>query len=96
MEYVNQTTFSYQTFLLKRGIKSPSRSHFHGLTVEPLLEVSLLRALVEGALGVLVLDVDQPAPFDEHLGHLVVAPEARVVQRRVAVLVDKVHVGLVL
>ena len=69
---------------------------FLQLTVETLLEVTLLGALVEGALGVLVLDVDEGAPLHEHVGHLVVAPEARVVERRVAVLVDEVHVGLVL
>ena len=51
--------------------------------------------LVHGALAVLVLDGDDCTALEQILGALVILPEARVVQRGVAVLVDEVHVGLV-
>ena len=51
-------------------------------------------ALVQGRLLVLVLDGDQRPRVDQLLGDVCVAPEAGVVQRRVAVLVHEVHVRL--
>ena len=51
--------------------------------------------LVHGTLAVLVLDGDESAALEQILGAVLKLPEARVVQRGVAVLVDKVHVGLV-
>ena len=51
-------------------------------------------ALVEGRLLVFVLDGDQRTRVDQLLGDVCVAPEAGVVQRRVAVLVHEVHVRL--
>ena len=53
-------------------------------------------ALVEGRLLVLVLDGDQRTRVDQLLGDVCVAPEAGVVERSVAVLVDEVDVRLVL
>ena len=52
--------------------------------------------LVERRLPVLVLDGDEGAPLDEVGRQRLVVPEAGVVQRGVAVLVNKVHVRLVL
>ena len=51
--------------------------------------------LVHWTLAVLVLDGDESAALEQILGAVLKLPEARVVQRGVAVLVDKVHVGLV-
>ena len=52
--------------------------------------------LVHGALAVLVLDGDESAALEQILGAILKLPEARVVQRGVAMLVDKVDVGFVL
>ncbi len=63
------------------------------LTVQPLCHVTV--GLVERRLAVLVLDGDEPAPLDQVGRDGLVVPKAGVVQGRVAVLVDKVDVGLV-
>ena len=65
-----------------------------GFTVDALGHPS--RAFVERTLAILVFDGDESAVLDQFLSDLFVAPEARVVQGRVAVLVDEVDVGLVL
>ena len=51
-------------------------------------------ALVQGRLLVLVLDGHQGPGVHQVLGDVCVAPEAGVVERSVAVLVDEVDVGL--
>lgn len=56
----------------------------------------LATALVGRDLAVLVGDRNERARLDQLLGHVHVAPEAGVVQRRVAVLVDEVDVAAVL
>lgn len=56
----------------------------------------LLVALVDGRLAVHVGHVGLGAGRQELLGDVLEGPEAGVVERRVAVLVERVHVGLVL
>ena len=67
---------------------------FASFTHEPLGQSP--GRLVHGTLSVLVLDGDDSAALEQILCAILKLPEARVVQRGVAVLVDEVHVGLVL
>ena len=64
------------------------------LTLHPLGD--MLAGLVHGGLAVLVLHADEGAVLDQVLHDGLVVPEGGVVEGAVAVLVHKVHVGLVL
>ena len=75
-------------------LPDPSCIFLLTLTHEPLGESR--GRLVDGALAVLVLDGDEGAALEEVLGAVLELPEAGVVHRRVAVLVDEVDVRLVL
>ena len=85
IEYSIQRCIEYQVILI--GII------LFKLTVETCPHGGL--ALVQRHVLVLVGDGDAAPRVDEVLRHPLVAPETRVVQRRVAVLVDGVHLRAV-
>ena len=65
----------------------------NGLTVKPGSDH--VAALIERSFLILVLNSDEGAGIYELFGDVCEAPETGVVQRRVAVLVDKVHIRFV-